>query len=33
MHTARIKYEFAEQCVKYNLPYIINYISLIVKEK
>ena len=33
IHTARTKHEFAKKCLKYNLPFIINHTSDIVKEK
>ena len=33
IHTARTKHEFAKICLKYNLPFIINNTSDIVKEK
>ena len=33
IHTAKSKHEFTKQCLKYNLPFIINNTYDIVKEK
>ena len=33
LHTYRTKYEFAEKCLKYNLPHVINNIPDLVIDK